>query len=160
MEDIDDLDRKILQLLEQNARITNKELAKQLELSITPVFERVKKLERRGYIKKYVAVLDHEKLDKGMVVFLHIKMQAHNHESIARLMTEAQKLDEVMECYHVTGDTDFLMKVLMPDMKAYEEFVLNKLTKITGIGNINSAIVMSTVKQKTHILQPVISSHF
>lgn len=160
MEDIDDLDRKILQLLEQNARITNKELAKQLELSITPVFERVKKLERRGYIKKYVAVLDHEKLDKGMVVFLHIKMQAHNHESIARLMTEAQKLDEVMECYHVTGDTDFLMKVLMPDMKAYEEFVLNKLTKITGIGNINSAIVMSTVKQKTHILQPVNSSHF
>lgn len=160
MEDIDDLDRKILQLLERNARITNKELAKQLELSITPVFERVKKLERRGYIKKYVAVLDHEKLDKGMVVFLHIKMQAHNHESIARLMTEAQKLDEVMECYHVTGDTDFLMKVLMPDMKAYEEFVLNKLTKITGIGNINSAIVMSTVKQKTHILQPAISSHF
>lgn len=160
MEDIDDLDRKILQLLEQNARITNKELAKQLELSITPVFERVKKLERRGYIKKYVAVLDHEKLDKGMVVFLHIKMQAHNHESIVRLMTEAQKLDEVMECYHVTGDTDFLMKVLMPDMKAYEEFVLNKLTKITGIGNINSSIVMSTVKQKTHILQPAISSHF
>jgi Lrp/AsnC family leucine-responsive transcriptional regulator len=153
MEDLDSLDRKILQLLEQNARITNKELASQLELSITPVFERVKKLERRGYIKKYVAVLDHEKLNKGMVVFLHIKMQAHNHESIARLMAEAQKLDEVMECYHVTGDNDFLMKVLMPDMKAYEEFVLNKLTKISGIGNINSSIVMSTVKQKTHILQ-------
>jgi len=153
MEDLDGLDRKILQFLEQNARITNKELASQLELSITPVFERVKKLERRGYIKKYVAVLDHEKLNKGMVVFLHIKMQAHNHESIARLMAEAQKLDEVMECYHVTGDNDFLMKVLMPDMKAYEEFVLNKLTKISGIGNINSSIVMSTVKQKTHILQ-------
>lgn len=153
MEDLDSLDRKILQLLEQNARITNKELARQLELSITPVFERVKKLERRGYIKKYVAVLDHEKLDKSMVVFLHIKMQAHNHETIARLMAETQKLDEVMECYHVTGDNDFLMKVLMPDMKAYEEFVLNKLTKISGIGNINSSIVMSTVKQKTHILQ-------
>lgn len=160
MEDLDDLDRKILQLLEQNARITNKELARQLELSITPVFERVKKLERRGYIKKYVAVLDHEKLDKGMVVFLHIKMQAHNHESIARLMAEAQRLEEVMECYHVTGDNDFLMKVLMPDMKAYEEFVLNKLTKITGIGNINSSLVMSTVKQKTHILQPPVSGHF
>lgn len=159
MEDLDELDRKILQLLEQNARITNKELARQLELSITPVFERVKKLERRGYIKKYVAVLDHEKLDKGMVVFLHVKMQAHNHESIARLMAEAQRLEEVMECYHVTGDNDFLMKVLMPDMKAYEEFVLNKLTKITGIGNINSSIVMSTVKQKTHILQPTISGH-
>jgi Lrp/AsnC family leucine-responsive transcriptional regulator len=153
MEYLDDMDRKILHLLEQNARITNKELARQLELSITPVFERVKKLERRGYIKKYVAVLDHEKLDKGMVVFLHIKMQAHNHESISRLMAEAQKLDEIMECYHVTGDNDFLMKVLMPDMKAYEEFVLNKLTKITGIGNINSSLVMSTVKQKTHILQ-------
>jgi Lrp/AsnC family leucine-responsive transcriptional regulator len=79
-------------------------------------------------------------------------MQAHNHESIAHLMEEAQRLEEVMECYHVTGETDFLMKVLVPDMKSYEEFVLGKLTKITGIGNINSSIVMREVKHKTDIL--------
>ncbi|MCU0356826.1 MAG: Lrp/AsnC family transcriptional regulator [Cyclobacteriaceae bacterium] len=152
MELLDDTDKKILRLLQQNARLTNKDLANKLGLSITPVFERVRKLEKRGFIRKYVAVLDNEKLNRGMVVFLHIKMQAHNHESIARLMQEVQQLDEVMECYHVTGETDFLMKVLVPDMRAYEDFVLGKLTRISGIGNINSSIVMREVKHKTEVI--------
>lgn len=152
MNDIDDLDKNILRLLQSNARLTNKDLARELGLTVTPVFERVRKLERKGYIKKYVAVLDHEKLNHGLVVFMHIKMQAHNHDSIVRLMEAANELPEVMECYHVTGETDFLMKVIVPDMKAYEEFVLNKLTRVTGIGNINSSMVMSVVKQKTDIL--------
>ncbi len=152
MELLDDTDKKILRLLQQNARLTNKDLANRLGLSITPVFERVRKLEKRGFIRKYVAVLDNEKLNRGMVVFLHIKMQAHNHESIARLMQEVQQLDEVMECYHVTGETDFLMKVLVPDMRAYEDFVLGKLTRISGIGNINSSIVMREVKHKTEVI--------
>jgi Lrp/AsnC family transcriptional regulator, leucine-responsive regulatory protein len=150
--DLDDADKKILRLLQENARLTNKDLAKKLGLSITPVFERVRKLEKRGFIKKYVAVLDNEKVNRGMTVFLHIKMQSHNHESIERLMQEVQSLEEVMECYHVTGETDFLMKVLVPDMRTYEEFVLGKLTKISGIGNINSSIVMREVKHKTSIL--------
>ncbi len=150
--ELDDADKKILRLLQENARLTNKDLAKKLGLSITPVFERVRKLERRGFIKKYVAVLDHEKVNRGMTVFLHIKMQSHNHESIERLMQEVQSLEEVMECYHVTGETDFLMKVLVPDMRTYEEFVLGKLTKISGIGNINSSIVMREVKHKTAVL--------
>jgi Lrp/AsnC family transcriptional regulator, leucine-responsive regulatory protein len=150
--DLDDADKKILRLLQENARLTNKDLAKKLGLSITPVFERVRKLEKRGFIKKYVAVLDHEKVNRGMTVFLHIKMQSHNHESIEHLMKEVQSLEEVMECYHVTGETDFLMKVLVPDMRTYEEFVLGKLTKISGIGNINSSIVMREVKHKTSVL--------
>ncbi len=151
MEELDDIDKNILRHLQSNARMTNKHLAQELGLSVTPVFERVRKLERKGYIKRYVAVLDHEKLNHGLVVFMHIKMQAHNHDSILRLMAAANELPEVMECYHVTGETDFLMKVLVPDMKAYEEFVLNKLTRVTGIGNINSSIVMSVVKQKTDL---------
>lgn len=150
--DLDDADKKILRQLQENARLTNKDLAKKLGLSITPVFERVRKLEKRGFIKKYVAVLDNEKVNRGMTVFLHIKMQSHNHESIERLMQEVQSLEEVMECYHVTGETDFLMKVLVPNMRAYEDFVLGKLTKISGIGNINSSIVMREVKHKTSIL--------
>jgi Lrp/AsnC family leucine-responsive transcriptional regulator len=152
MNTIDSTDKKILRLLQQNARLTNKNLADKLGLSITPVFERVRKLEKRGYIRKYVAVLDHEKLNRGMIVFLHIKMQAHHHESIAHLMQEVQSMDEVMECYHVTGETDFLIKVLVPDMRAYEDFILGKLTKINGIGNINSSIVMREVKHKTEVL--------
>ncbi len=151
MSEIDGVDKKILRLLQQNARLTNKELASRLELSITPVFERVRKLEKHGFIKKYVAVLDHEKLDRRMIVFMHIKMQSHNHESLTHLMKEVQGLEEVMECYHVTGETDFLMKVLVPDMKAYEAFVLGKLTRISGIGNINSSMVMSIVKEKNDI---------
>jgi Lrp/AsnC family transcriptional regulator, leucine-responsive regulatory protein len=152
MGDIDETDKKILRLLQRNARITNKDLADKLGLSITPIFERVRKLEKRGYIKRYVAVLDYEKLDRGMIVFLHIKMQAHNNESIMRLMEEVNTLDEVMECYHVTGETDFLLKVLVPNMRAYEDFVLGKLTKVKGIGNINSSIVMREVKHKMDIL--------
>ena len=151
MDLLDSTDKKILRLLQQNARLTNKSLADKLGLSITPIFERVRKLEKRGFIKKYVAVLDHEKLNRSMIVFLHIKMQAHHNESIAHLMREIQTMDEVMECYHVTGETDFLMKVLVPDMRAYEDFILGKLTKITGIGNINSSIVMREVKHKTEV---------
>jgi Lrp/AsnC family leucine-responsive transcriptional regulator len=151
LDELDEIDKNILRHLQSNARITNKDLAKELGLSVTPVFERVKKLERKGYIKKYVAVLDHEKLNHGLVVFMHIKMQSHNHESISLLMEAVNHLNEVMECYHVTGETDFLMKVLVPDMKSYEEFVLNKLTRISGIGNINSSMVMSAVKQNMNI---------
>ena len=152
MDTIDEIDKKILRLLQNNARLTNKDIASKLGLSITPIFERVRKLEKRGFIKRYVAVLNHEKLDRGMIVFLHIKMQAHSNESIMRLMEEVNRLDEVMECYHVTGETDFLLKVLVPNMRAYEDFVLGKLTKVKGIGNINSSIVMREVKHKTDII--------
>ena len=152
METLDTIDKKILRLLQQNARLTNKVLATKLGLSITPVFERVRKLEKRGLIKKYVAILDQEKLDRGMIVFMHIKMQSHNHDSIIKLMKEVNNFDEVMECYHLTGETDFLLKVLVPNMRAYEDFVLGKFTKVSGIGNINSSIVMREVKHKTEIL--------
>jgi Lrp/AsnC family leucine-responsive transcriptional regulator len=149
---LDDIDKKILRLLQKNARQTNKALATRLGLSITPVFERVRKLERQGYIRKYVAVLDPAKLDRTMTVFLHIRMQSHNHESISNLMQEVNQLDEVMECYHLTGETDFLLKVLVPDMHAYEDFVLGKLTRVKGIGNINSSMVMREVKHKTEVI--------
>lgn len=151
MIELDNTDKNILRLLQENARLTNKDLARHLKLSITPVFERVRKLEKRGLIKKYVAILDHEKLDHGLVVFLHLKMQSHISENISLIMKEVQNLNEVMECYHVTGETDFLLKVVVPNMKAYEEFVVEKLTRIGGIGNINSSIVMSVVKQKTDL---------
>ncbi|MDN4166488.1 Lrp/AsnC family transcriptional regulator [Cytophagales bacterium LB-30] len=148
---IDETDRKILRLLQENARMTNKELAAKLDLSITPVYERVKKLERKGYIKGYSARLDHEKIGKGMMVFMHLKLQVHTHENIRHVIEEVDHLEEVMECYHVTGETDYLLKVMVKDMPAYETFVVEKLTKIKGIANINSSIVMSTVKSTTSL---------
>lgn len=152
MEDLDELDKKILQLLQRNARITNKELAAKLGLTITPVFERVRKLERRGYIKNYVAILDHEKVNHGLIVFIHVRLQVHNHENIQHLVEEVNTLEEVMECYHVTGETDYLLKVMVKDMKTYEDFVVGKLTRIPGIANMNSALVMSTIKAKTEMV--------
>lgn len=151
MNDFDQIDRKILRALQRNARITHKELAAQLDLSITPVFERIKKLERKGIIKHYAAILDPEKVEHGLTVFLQIKLQVHDHKSIALLVDEVNRLDEIMECYHITGESDYLLKVLVKDMKAYEEFVVEKLTKIPGIANMTSCIVMSTTKQKTEM---------
>lgn len=151
MEDLDHTDKKILLALQKNARITNKELSQQMGLTITPVFERVKKLERSGYVKKYTAILDHVKLEQGLVVFLHIKLQVHNNKSILQLISEVSKLDQVMECYHVTGETDYLLKILVKDMSAYEKFIVDKLSLIPGIANMNSTIVMSTIKHKTEI---------
>ena len=104
-----------------------------------------------GYITKYVAILNAEKLEFGLTVFLHIKMNSHENLNIKNLMDAVQHMPEVLECYHVTGETDFLLKVLVPTMKDYEEFVVNKLTKVRGIGNINSHMVMSAVKQTTQL---------
>jgi len=151
MEELDPVDKKILQLLQHNARMTHKELAARLDLSITPVFERVKKLERKGYIKHYAAILDLEKLNHGLTVFIHVKLQVHSNTNIVQLVEEINHLDEVMECYHITGENDYLLKILIKDMKAYETFVVDKLTKIKGIANLNSSIVMSTIKSKTEI---------
>ncbi|HMQ00302.1 MAG TPA: Lrp/AsnC family transcriptional regulator [Cyclobacteriaceae bacterium] len=151
MQDLDTTDKKILLALQHNARITNKELSNMLGLTITPVYERVKKLERLGYIKKYTAILDNEKLEQGLIVFLHIKLQMHSNKNIVQLMREVSELEEVMECYHITGETDYLMKVMIKDMKLYENFVVEKLAKIPGIANINSSIVMSTIKHKTEL---------
>jgi len=151
MEDLDPVDKKILQLLQHNARMTHKELSARLDLSITPVFERVKKLERKGYIKHYAAILNPEKLNHGLTVFIHVKLQVHSNTNIVQLVEEINHLDEVMECYHITGENDYLLKILIKDMKAYEAFVVDKLTKIKGIANLNSSIVMSTIKSKTEL---------
>ncbi len=155
MINLDELDIKILQILQQDARITHKELAAQLNLSTTPVFERVKKLERKGYIKHYSAVLDYQKLGFGLVVFILVKMQVHDNKHIEQLIAEVKKLEEVVECYHITGEHDYLLKILIEDMNAYQQFIRTKLSTIPGIVHMNSSIVMSTEKSENTVrLQP------
>ena len=148
MSKLDSLDIKILQLLQKDARITHKELATQLGPSTTPVFERVKKLERKGYIKHYAAVLDYEKLGFGLVVFILVKMQVHDNAHIEQLIREVKKLEEVVECYHITGEHDYLLKIVIEDMNAYQKFIRNKLSAIPGIVHLNSSIVMSIEKNE------------
>lgn len=146
MDTLDQTDLKILRILQQNARLTNKELAAQVNLSTTPVFERLKRLERNGYIKKYVAVLDAEKLNRGFIVFCNVKMRRLSKEIARDFMERMLNIPEVTECYNISGQFDYMLKIHAPDMRYYQEFVLNQLGTIENLGSLESTFVMDTVK--------------
>lgn len=143
---IDNTDIKILRLLQDDSRHTTKELAAKIHLSVTPTFERVKRLEREGYIKKHMAVLDAEKLDCGFVAFCYIKMKQHTYENGIRIMEAVQGIEEITECYNVSGDYDFLLKIYAKDMKSYQSFILRILGDLDCIGSLSSSFVLGEVK--------------
>ena len=145
---LDDIDLQILRTLQKNAKLTTKELADAVHLTPTPVFERQKRLERKGYIKKYVAVLDPDKLNQGLQVFCKVKLTQINHEIADAFVRRIQRIPEVTECYNTSGSYDYLLKVRARDMKQYQEFVLTKLGDIVHVGAIESTFVMSEVKQQ------------
>ena len=147
MATLDDIDLQILKTLQKNAKLTTKELADAVHLTPTPVFERQKRLEKRGYIKKYVAILDPEKLNMGLQVFCKVKLTQINHEIADAFVRRIQRIPEVTECYNTSGSYDYLLKVRAKDMKQYQEFVLTKLGDIENVGAIESTFVMSEVKQ-------------
>ena len=146
-ENLDEIDLQILKTLQKNAKLTTKELAEAVHLTPTPVFERQKRLEKQGYIKKYVAVLDPEKLGQGLQVFCKVKLKQINHEIADAFVRKIQRIPEVTECYNTSGSYDYLLKVHAHDMKQYQEFVLNKLGEIETLASIESTFVMSEVKQ-------------
>ena len=146
-ETLDSIDLQILRTLQKNSKLTTKELADAVSLTPTPVFERQKRLERRGYIKRYVAVLDAEKLGLGLQVFCKVKLKQINHEIADAFARRIMRLPEVTECYNTSGNYDYLLKVRAANMKQYQEFVLNKLGDIDSLGSIESMFVMSEVKQ-------------
>ncbi len=147
METLDETDIQILKALQRNAKLTTKELADAVHLTPTPVFERQKRLERQGYIKKYIAVLDPEKLGQGLQVFCKVKLKQINHEIADAFTRRIMRIPEVTECYNTSGNYDYLLKVRAADMKQYQEFVLNKLGEIEMLASIESTFVMSEVKQ-------------
>ena len=149
MTTLDATDLQILNTLQKNAKLTTKELADAVHLSPTPVFERQKRLERRGYIKKYIAVLDPEKLGQGLLVFCKVRLKQINREIAEAFHHRIQRIPEVTECYNTSGSYDYLLKVRVEDMKSYQEFILNKLGAIESVGSIESTFVISEVKQ-TH----------
>lgn len=146
METLDKVDMQILRTLQENARLTIKELATRVSLSSTPVFERLKRLETGGYIKKYIAVLDAEKLNQGFVVFCSVKLQRLNKEIASDFMRIIQEIPEVTECYNISGRYDYLLKIHAPNMKYYQEFILNVLGTIDSLGSLESTFVMDEVK--------------
>jgi len=147
----DNIDSKLLELLQQDSKQTNKELSNKLNLSVTAVYERIRKLEREGIIDSYVALVKKEKVDKAFVAFCHIKLVQHSQDYVMKFEKEVAKLDEVMECYHISGDYDYLLKVLVTDMKAFREFMVKKLTSIDHIGSTHSMFVINEVKHTTSI---------
>ncbi|MDA3616140.1 Lrp/AsnC family transcriptional regulator [Polluticaenibacter yanchengensis] len=151
MEVLDDTDLALLRLLGNNSKLTIKELAIKVNLTPSPVFERVKRLEEQGYIKKYIAVLDAEKLNFGLIVFCSIRLKHHDKNIGYEFVSDILKIDEVVECYNISGDYDFLLKVHARDMKHYQDFVFNKLGSVTSIGSTQSTFVMSETKHSCNI---------
>ncbi len=146
MDILDKTDIQILRILQNNAKLTTKEVAAQVNLSTTPVFERLKRLESDGYIKKYVAILDAEKLNFGFVVFCSVKLRRLNHDIALEFTSIIKNIPEVTECYNISGEYDYLLKIHAPDMKYYQEFILNVLGRIDSLGSLMSTFVMAEIK--------------
>ncbi|MBO3698677.1 Lrp/AsnC family transcriptional regulator [Roseivirga sp. E12] len=146
---MDQTDIKILEILQQDGRITTKALADQLNLSTTPVFERVKRLEKDGIIKQYVALVDNRKLDLILTAFISISLTKHSRSYLEKFVAEVNQYPEVMECYHIAGNFDFLLKIVVKNMEKYEAFILTKLSTTANLGQVQSSFVLSNNIHKT-----------
>ena len=148
---LDQKDLAILKLLQQNARMTVKEISDKINLSTTPVYERIKWMEETGVIKQYAALLDHTKLNKGLIVICYVSLKQHNKTAGAKFIRTILDMNEVIECYNISGEFDFMLKVVAEDMDDYYNFHVNKLSEAENIGNVQSIFVMSVIKQ-THMM--------
>jgi Lrp/AsnC family leucine-responsive transcriptional regulator len=143
---IDEIDNKLLSYLQKDSKMTTKELSIYLNLSATAVYERIKKLEKKGVIEKYVALINKEKIEKSFVVYCQIKLIQHKHEYVLKFEREVIKFDEVLECYNVSGDYDYFLKVVVKNMKAYHNFLNDKLTTLDHISSAHSTFILNEVK--------------
>nr|WP_315196984.1 Lrp/AsnC family transcriptional regulator [uncultured Flavobacterium sp.] len=143
---MDAIDKKILMLLQQDAKQNTKEIAEKVGLSVSPTFERIKKLEQKQYIKNYVALLDASKIGKAISVYCQVTLAVHSRELIDDFKQHILVLPEVCGCFHVSGNYDFLLKVAVNDMNEYQKFVIDKLSVIKGISNVQSSFVMEEIK--------------
>lgn len=146
---LDKTDIEILKLIQEDSRMTIKEIAGSLNLSTTPIFERLKRLEKQGVIRKYVALLDPKKLGKKLNAFIHISIIDHSKRGVDIFVEHIEKYPEVMECHHVTGDSDFLLKVVVQDIEKYNEFVTEKLSIVPNIDKVKTSFSLSVRKATT-----------
>lgn len=151
MNNLDVTDLELLKHLQVNSNYTTKELAALVNLSSTPVYERVRKLEKEGYVKKYTAILDAEKLGRELIVFCNITLKQHTKEIGNKFVEDILSLNEVTECYNISGDYDFMLKVMVKNMKDYQDFVINSLGSVENIGSAHSTFVIGTIKHTYEI---------
>ena len=148
---LDNLDRAILHALQTNGRMSNVELAQRINLSPPATHARIKRLEQRGYIRQYTALLDQEKVGYDMLCFVHISLQIHQPEQVEGIRTAIREMPEVLECYHVTGEFDYLLKVVIKNRKDLERFVIDRLTSVPGVARIHTSLVLNEVKSTTEL---------
>lgn len=148
---LDEKDLEILRFLQRDSKMTHKELSGKIALSVTAIYERVKRLEREQVISEYVALLDLEKVGKGFMVFCQIKLLQHSKPFLTRFEAEVKQLPEVLECYHLSGEYDYFLKVVVRNMAAYREFMVTKLTALDHIGSTQSTFIIEKVKNTTAI---------
>lgn len=146
MEHLDKTDITILRILQKDSKKTAKEIAKILNLTTSPVYDRIRRLEKQGFIKKYVAILDKKLIDRSVTTICQVSMRYHNEAFIEKFEEQVQALEEVQECYHMAGQVDFILKIHTKDLEAYHDFVKTKLSKIDNIGVLNSAFVLKDIK--------------
>jgi len=148
---IDTIDKSILRILQQNSKLTIKEIANKLNLTSTPIFERIKRLEKGQYIASYKAVIDRKKVGLSLLVFCNISLNQHEASFICKFEKDIQQFTEVIECYHIGGMFDYLLKVVVQDMDAYQHFVAKKLASVDNIRQVQSAFVMTEVKSTANL---------
>ncbi|WP_062056187.1 Lrp/AsnC family transcriptional regulator [Aquimarina longa] len=146
MEQLDHTDITILRILQEDSKKTAKEIAKTLNLTASPVYERIRRLEKQGYIKKYVAILDKKLINRSMTTICQVSMRYHNEAFIEKFENQVQNLREVQECYHMAGQVDFILKIHTKSLEEYHDFVKTKLSKIENIGVLNSTFVLKEIK--------------
>ena len=145
-ENLDIIDFDLLRMLQKDAKLTTKEIAARVNLSPTPVYERIKRLEKEGLIEKYTAIVNAEKVGKNLTVFCNIILKEHTKEIVNKFVRDIVSLKEVVECYNISGDYDFLLKIVIRDMKHYQYFVINELGSVENIGNAHSTFVIGVTK--------------
>lgn len=149
--EMDEKDLHILRLLQQNAKMTVREIAAQVHLSTTPVHERIRRMEESGVILQYATLVNHAKVGKGLMVICYVSLKEHSKKSGARFIKTIHELPEVIECYNISGEFDFMLKVVAQSMDAYYDFHVNKLGQLENIGHMQSTFVMGVLKQ-THLI--------
>ncbi len=151
---LDQIDRKILEILQENAKITNAQLSKDIGLSPAPTLERVKKLETSGLIKSYHAKLDNEKIGLGVSTYIIVHLDSHKKNDLFTFVEAIKSIEEIIECHHVTGNGDFLLKVVAKDIGSYQRFILEKLSNLDGVSNTQTMVVLASYKESNSIPLP------
>ena len=146
---LDDIDIKILRLLQENCRMTNREIGEKLHKTSSPINDRIRRMQEEGVIKKYAAVLNHHKINLGLIAFNHVKLKDHSEQSLTDFESEIIKSPEVLECYHMSGDYDFILRIAVVNLPAYHQWLMTKLFRILSVGSVQSTFVMKEAKTQT-----------